>query len=165
MDEAGIWVEQCWRDILQVTLGLENNKTAFNLLFSPSHPMGVTFACCQQFFLSRAMVRRRPLSVWKKLLHIVNEQTVCHEGVPDYDNLFAYHYYPVEVGPEPEVIQHDHDIDSYGRLTQGGAMEHLAHIIFGEGNELEMKLPRMKDICEQFESDCPFSPCFKQSLV
>jgi hypothetical protein len=163
-DEKAIWMEQCFRDVLKVTWGLENNQTAFHEKLPPSQAMKVSFSCCQQFILSRKMVHQRPLSTWKKLLHIVNEQDVCHEGEPDYLNLFAYHQNRKEVGPEPTVIRNGKKVDGYGQHTQGGTMEHLAHVVYG-GLDLHMKFPTMSDVCDQFERQCPFSPCYYGKVV
>ena len=45
-----------------------------------NRPLMVCCSCCNQFLLSRKMVQRRPLEVWKKLLKILGEQQVCHIG-------------------------------------------------------------------------------------
>jgi hypothetical protein len=93
-------------------------------------------------------------------LHIINEQDVCHIGEPDYENLFAYHKDKKKVGPEPPSIVEagDKPGHGYGAHTQGTAMEHLSHVIFG-GFNLDMNYPDMKQICQHFIPDCPFSPC------
>ena len=85
-----IWVEQCWRDVLQTALDLRNNSAEFLRLVPPSIPLEVNFVASQQFILSRDMVKRRPLRVWKELLNIIGEQIACHLGELDYDNLYLY---------------------------------------------------------------------------
>jgi hypothetical protein len=57
--------------------------------------------------MSRDVVHRRPLSVWKSLYKIIALQDVCHEGEPDYTNLFASNH----IGPEGSLEN--------GRHTQG----------------------------------------------
>lgn len=104
-----IWVEQCWRDILSIVWDLQNQTEKLNERVPITSPVTVCFIVSQQFLISRAMVHRRPLEVWKKLLHIIGratclhpidmmlmplllgEQSVCHEGPLDYPNLHAYH--------------------------------------------------------------------------
>jgi hypothetical protein len=57
----------------------------------------------------------------------------------------------------------DKGVDMIGKTTQGGVMEHLAHVVYG-GHDLFMKIPTMRQICDQFEENCPFSPCYLQHL-
>ncbi len=93
-------------------------------------------------------MRKRPLSVYKKLLHIINEQNVCHEGEPQYELLSEYTgSNQTEIGPEPPFIAAagERDGNGYGRMTQGVAMEHLSHVIFGHYN-LDMDYPDMNYI-------------------
>ncbi len=85
-----IWVEQCWRDALKIVWDLKNNTAALNKRVPPTKPMLVCIYASQRFIISRAMVHRRPLSVWKELLHTLGESKVCHEGEPDYESLYAY---------------------------------------------------------------------------
>ena len=77
------------------------------------------------------MVRRRPLSVWKKLLKIIGEQPFCHDGEPQYEHLYSYLTNTTnKAGPEPSNIPgsgENAQNPGYGRHTQGGAMEHLSH--------------------------------------
>ncbi len=163
LKREGIWIEQCWRDVLKITWELEDKEDIFEKQLRPRIPIRVAFSCCQQFILSKEMVHKRPLIVWKKLLHIINEQDVCHEGEPEYQNLYSYVYNNLKAGPEPQLISTEHDTENYGRHTQGGAMEHLAHVIFG-GKNLEMKFPTLRDVCTHYEEDCPFSPCYMGKL-
>jgi hypothetical protein len=46
----------------------------------------------------------------------------------------------------------------HGRFTQGLAMEHLAHVVFGM-KPLSGAATNMRDICDNFYADCPGSPC------
>jgi hypothetical protein len=157
----GVWVEQCWRDVLQITWGLTNNTNEFHKRMPPSQPVTVTTSCCQQFIMSRRMVLNRPLSVWKQLLKIINEQDVCHIGEPDKTHLSIVRRDKnlARTGPEKVVYILPGGIkESNGRTIQGGAMEHLAHVVFGD-KPLHMPSPTMDSICEHFEKDCLFSPC------
>jgi hypothetical protein len=160
--DAALWVEQCWRDVLQITEGLDKDPATFNRRHPHEKPLEISFYCCHQFILSRAMVHKRPLKVWKKLLTIIYEQDVCHIGEPDYEhNFFYYANSRQKVGPElPTIPNHDKPGKGYGQHTQGGAMEHLAHVVFGHQ---PMVMPRntMKEKCQNFLPNCPHSPCQK----
>ncbi len=111
------------------------------------------------------MVHRLPLSVWEKLLYIIHEEDVCHKGEPDYEHLYAYRSQRIKSGPEPPWIRTNIkgiDItDTFGRVIPGGSMEHLSHVVFG-GSSLHLKFPTMNDICDNYEEDCPFSPCVRK---
>lgn len=109
------------------------------------------------------MVQKRPKRIWQQLLKIVNEQDVCHIGEPDYEDLYTYKKNRKKVGPEPSSIVEAGDLPNrgYGAHTQGGAMEHLAHVIFG-GSGLDMEFPDMNEICKHYVPNCPFSPCTLQ---
>lgn len=94
---------------------------------------------------------------------MIAEQPVCRIGEPDYEHLYAYTLNQTKVGPEPASIPAAGEGPSkpgYGAHTQGGAMEYLAHVVFGH-NPLIMKTPRPLDICKNFVSfrQCPNSPC------
>jgi hypothetical protein len=46
-------------------------------------------------------VRKRPLGVWKELQFILSVQDKCHEGEPDYENLYAFNRSSrMKLGPE-----------------------------------------------------------------
>ncbi len=166
-----IWLEQCWRDVLQISWNVTSTKLLE--LVPNNKPIILTISCCQQFVLSRDMVHKRPLSVWKQLLRIMNEQDVCHEGEPEYDNLYAYLYErPEKVGPEPKdvitftdgrrVVHGDNPNEGFGRFIQGITMEHLSHVIFGQLDP-DMAYPTVEELCEHFlpnsDPQCPHSPC------
>jgi hypothetical protein len=156
-----IWIEQCWRDVLKIVWGLEDDLEEFNKRVPTSKPILACFVTAQQFVINRNKVRARPLHVWKKLLKVIGEQPACHLGEPDYENLYAYKITHERVGPEPSsLIEWDHPGSGYGAHTQGGAMEHLAHVVFG-GYGLDMDYPNMDVICQHFLPNCPFSPCIK----
>ena len=148
-----IWVEQCWRDVLKIVWELEDNIQEFNRRVPTSKPILVCFSGAQQFIISREKIRTRPLRIWKKLLQIIGEQPACRIGEPDYDNLFAFKTSQKKVGPEPST--------GVGANTQGGAMEHLAHVVFG-GHGLDMEFPNMDVICQHFIPNCPHSPCLQK---
>ncbi len=60
--------------MLQIIWELKNNTAEFHKRVPVSEPIVVGGAkCCQQFLISRNMIHKRPLSVWKELLHIIGE--------------------------------------------------------------------------------------------
>lgn len=164
-----LWVEQCWREVLKVAWGLESNLTEFHRRLPFDSPIEVNFSCCQQFFLSRQHVHRRSLHDWKRLLQIIGQQEQCKVGEPDYEHLYTYHKYTQQgvspsdlrkrLGPEPAQIpitqddqksQAQTEYSLHGIATQGGAMEHLAHVVYGQ-QPLHVPLtPTMAEICAQF---------------
>jgi hypothetical protein len=166
-DGSELWVEQCWREVLKVAWRLENNTEEFHRRVPFDRPISINFTCCQQFFLSRAYVHRRSLQDWKKLLVMIGEQDACKKGEPDYDHLYTYHKYvnkskedsiprkKLKIGPEPPTVitgppWERSIVSKAGTATQGGAMEHLAHVVFGH-QPLHIPLePTMQDICDQF---------------
>ena len=126
-------------------------------------PMLVCFIGSQQFVLSRAMVHRRPREVWARLLHMLGEDEVCVRGEPDYEHLYAYRRDHERVGPETPDLEAQHEgpkygVKGWGRTTQGGTAEHLAHVIFGH-YELDMNYPDQALICQNFLPGLPHSPC------
>lgn len=157
-------MEQCWRDILKIVWEVngDEKEKVFNHRVPSTSPFEVCFVCCQQFLLSRETMRMRPLHVWKRLLEIVGEQEVCHQGEPEYDYLYAFRKHQIRPGPEPAKLPvWDEGIaEGYGAQTQGGAMEHLSHMVFGF-NPPDMVFPDQETICSNFlpKSICPGSPC------
>lgn len=145
-------VENCYRDVLKIVWDLSNNITEFNRRVPITKPITISVTCCQQFIMSRSKVLERPLSIWKKLLKIINEQKVCHEGEPDYKNLFFYYQFGEEkIGPEKS--------ENGGRHVQGNAMEHLSEIVYGGYHDLIRPQYTMEDYCNNFLVDCRYSPC------
>lgn len=117
---------------------------------------------CQQFLLSREMVRRRPIEQWKDLLLILGQQDTCHIGEPDYENLHAYYAWgEKKVGPELKSMKQYGEVRDYGRLIQAVSAEHLAHVIYGHYG-LDMDFPDMKKKCLNFIPNCPHSPCIEK---
>jgi hypothetical protein len=155
-------MEQCWRDALKIVWGLKDDPDEFNRRVPSNKPITITMICCQQFLMSREMVRRRPLSVWKDLLQLTAQSPVCHSGEPDYANLYAYHksINTSIVGPElPHIVSAGDTVGlGFGRHTQGGTTEHLSHVIFGF-HDLIMPSPDINTQCQNFLPNCPFSPC------
>lgn len=121
-----IWVEQCFRDILKIVWGMTSpeNLTDFHNRVPITKRLSFCFVACNQFILSRDMMRRRPLSVWKKLYEvdelmslsffgitsecahqIIVEQDTCHVGEPDYPNLFTFNETGKRVGPETANVR------------------------------------------------------------
>lgn len=64
------WIDQCWRDVLQITWQLEDNVAELNRMLPMDRPIDVCYNPGQQFMVSRDQVHQRPLEVWKKLYHI-----------------------------------------------------------------------------------------------
>ena len=100
-----------------------SNLTDFNKRVPVDKPLDFYFVCCQQFILSRDMMRRRPLHVWQELYKIINVQDVCHMGDPDYENLNSFSRNRWMCGPETADIkvygeggQHSHGV---GKHIQG----------------------------------------------
>ena len=157
-----LWVEQCWRDTLKVVWNSSGTDDMLLRRLPPDRPIWVSFYCCQQFIISRDMIHRRPLSVWKQLLHMLAEDEVCHRGEPEYESLHAYHKKKTKIGPEPSLLPDTEYTNSpgTGRITQAVTSEHLAHVIFGH-HELDMEFPTMTTLCSHFypRSQCPDSPC------
>ena len=160
----GIWLEQCMRDALKVIWDLEPTDTAgLNLRLPPQRQLSVCTHCCQQFFVSRAMIHKRPLKFWKDVWQMLGNQSRCHFGEPDYENLYAFNRSSrTEVGPEPQYINgrhHYNHIQDNGLFTQALVGEHLAHMIFG-GHDLNMKFDQ-ETYCQNYlpQSQCPGSPC------
>lgn len=154
------WQEQCWRDVLKIVWELEDNIEEFNKRVPTNRPIMACFICCNQFLISRDMIRRRPLKVWKKLLEIIGVQDVCHVGEPDYANLYAQD----RIGPEQAdvaVLGEGPHNKGWGHWTQAMAMEHLAHVIFGF-LDIDMSWPNMDTFCTNYIPNCPSSPCTKQ---
>lgn len=86
---------------------MEGHPELLNARVPVNKAIGVCCTPSQQFLISRDVIHRRPLSVWKSLLKIIGEATpqslnsiaystsgqqeVCHVGEPDYKNLYAYY--------------------------------------------------------------------------
>ena len=137
-------------------------------------PLQVSLSCCQQFVVSRELIQKRSLDTWKQLLHIMNEQDVCHEGEPDYEHNYAYlHVKAEKVGPEPaDILTYtygkgkrftgDQPGQGDGKYIQGIATEYLSHVIFGH-MDLEWPEPGNDQLCAQFYANdlphCAHSPC------
>ena len=157
------WVEQCWRQTLKVVWNLQNDTKELNLRVPITKPILVCFYASQQFIISRDMIRKRPLNLWKELYHMLGNDEVCVHGEPDYSNLYAFQKNGKKIGPETSDIEEEHEglkfkRKGWGRHTQAGASEHLSHVIFGH-HELDMTYPSMREICQNFLPNCPFSPC------
>lgn len=164
--KSEVWVEQCWRDVLRILWDIGptlDDTRELNRLFPIDRPILVCSMCCQQFMVSKEMILKRPLRIWKALLKIIGEQTVCHIGDPDYNNLYAFRKRKQIVGPEqPNLITEGESAahPGIGIHTQGGAMEHLAHVIFGF-QDLDSFQQDNAFYCQNFKrrNECPGSPC------
>lgn len=153
-------VEQCWRDVLQTVWELEGQDSEFQRRLPVEKPLKMASSCCNQFLLSRGMVHRRPLHVWKQLLHIITEQPTCHIGALDYEHLSTYNRKPVKEAPEQEFYGRYNESADFraGATIPGGAGEHLSHVIFGHQSLLMIK-PTQVEMCQNFIRGCPGSPC------
>jgi hypothetical protein len=99
------WTEQCWRDILQTTWELHGDQGEFLRRLPPDRDIWMSAQCCNQFVLSRDMVRKRPLKVWQDLLRIIGVQDACHVGEPDYENLHFFNKTGrARAGAEPREV-------------------------------------------------------------
>jgi hypothetical protein len=121
---SAIWVEQCIRDVLRIVWNMEsdNQTEEFEKLVPIDRPISFKTLYCQQFLLSRELVHRRSLSVWRKLLKIVYEQDVCHIGELDYEHLYSYYKHnKTKTHPEEVSIPEygDKPGQGYGYHTQG----------------------------------------------
>lgn len=125
-----IWIEQCYRDVLRIAWGLQgrSHDKYFNSLVPTSKPIYFSTLCCQQFILSRSKVLERPVQVWKELLRIIGEQDACHQGEPDYENLFFSKVYSKKVGKEPAIL---------GGNGPGGMTQVLDICMFLQGGHIK----------------------------
>mmetsp|Transcript_15124 Transcript_15124/g.25220 ORF Transcript_15124/g.25220 Transcript_15124/m.25220 type:complete len:244 (+) Transcript_15124:33-764(+) len=99
------WTEQCWRDILQITWELKDDKNEFLKRLPPNQDIIMSAQCCNQFIISRDMIRKRPLHVWKDLLRIIGVDNACHLGEPDYENLYFFNKTGrAKLGAEPKDV-------------------------------------------------------------
>jgi len=139
------------------------NSTELHKKVPSDRPIWVSFYCCQQFIISRDMIRRRSLETWKNLSLILSQQSACHQGEPEYDFLHAYNKNKIKRGPEPSLLP-DFEFSrepGTGRFTQAVTSEHLSHVIFGHYN-LDMDWPDEDLICKNFLPNCPGSPCTRR---
>ena len=127
------------------------------------------------------MVSSRVFNSYLLINCIPGEQDVCHRGEPDYDNLFSGRELKRKGSPLPGPetpnlpgVGENAAKPGYGRHTQGiqllyvwtnislfnvgGAMEHLAHVVFGF-QDLRPPKPTNNDYCKHFLPNCPQSLC------
>lgn len=162
--KIAMWMEQCWRDTLKILWNLTDVTDAqtFNQMVPPNAPITICTFYENQFILSRAQMQLRPLTVWKDMLRIIYEQDRCHEGPPDYDNLYNKWYdkgeEPIDFGTEYIIGRPDKPGKGFGRHIQGGTAENLNHVIYGRQG-LDMNYPGRHEYCQNFVPECPGSPC------
>ena len=106
------------------------------------------------------MIHKRPLRVWKELLHVIAMQPKCHIGEPDYENLFEFNRTGRVKMPEKLYysIYGESPTNPNGANIPGMTGEHLSHVIFGH-KEVKMKPPTQEETCQNFIRGCPGSPC------
>ena len=144
---------------MQITWELKDKKEEFLRRVPPTSPLTISARCCNQFVVSRAMIHKRPLHVWKELLHIIAIQPMCHMGDLDYENLFEFNRTGRVKRPEKlHYSRFDSPTDPNGANIPGMTGEHLSHVIFGH-QELQMKPPTQDETCQNFIRGCPGSPC------
>jgi len=153
-------MEQCWRDVLQLLWGLRGHDEEFYRRVPATQPLKMASMCCNQFLLSKDMVRKRSLHVWKELLHMIAVQPTCHIGAPDYDHLSQFVRTGQKDPPEEEFYAQLNESKEYrtGAAISGGTVEHLSHVIFGH-QPLQMTKPTQEEMCQNFIKGCPGSPC------
>jgi hypothetical protein len=120
-------MEQCWRDLLQTTWDLKGDNDEFQRRLPGGELIRINAPCCNQFLLSREVVRRRPLHVWMDLLNMIGVREVCHEGELDYDNLWSYHRWGMVSGPEPATYFVTTPIGN-AKPQEGTISHHQTHI-------------------------------------
>jgi hypothetical protein len=156
----GIWmrrgnlsafVEQCWRDFAEI-FKLPPGEEGFQKKREPV----VSFYGYNNFAVGRRNILKRPLAEWKAAYEKAISP-VCHNGTLDLQSLServlnVSNFTAGQEVREPEGITKD---------ATGGALEHLAIMIYGfRGmDDEELDLEAMK--CEHFlpSSTCPESPC------
>jgi hypothetical protein len=119
-------MEQCWRDLLQTTWDLKGDNDEFQRRLPGGELIRINAPCCNQFLLSREVVRRRPLHVWMDLLNMIGVREVCHEGELDYENLWSYHRWGMVSGPEPATYFVTTPIGN-AKPQEGTTSHHHAH--------------------------------------
>ncbi len=126
------------RAVLQTTWDLKGKDKEFNERLPPDVPISTSGAYSNQFLVSRTMIHKRPLHVWKELLQIIAVQPKCHVG--------------------EKVKSAENPSEEKGLNIHGHTGEQLSHVLFGH-QELRMKPPTQEDICQNFIRGCPGSPC------
>lgn len=101
--------------------------------------------------------------IFVKLLNLtfIGVQDVCHEGLPDYPNVYDGNRFRGQ-GPEtPNFAPHGENETNpgYGWLTQGVAMEVLSHVVYGGQQLVLPSLPTNAEYCSNFKPNCPHSLC------
>ena len=106
------------------------------------------------------MIHKRPLHVWKELLHVIAMQPKCHMGELDYENLFEFNRTGRVKMPEKlfYTIYGESPTNPNGANIPGMTGEHLSHVIFGH-KEVKMKPPSQEETCQNFIKGCLGSPC------
>ena len=137
--EAQFWMERCWRDVLAV-IGYREGKSPADGDAIPS-PIAVSFACCNQFVVSKEMIRRLPLKTWKKLHTMLAAGPACHLGNATYKG---------------EGEASSRRSDPLGRGIQGFTSEHLAHVIYGGYSLLNSRAQMRQDTVDSFARGCKY---------
>jgi len=153
-----IYMEQCWRDVLKIIYdfqGQDDNKDSFSHLVPSTEPIMVSMYCCQQFAISRFQIQKRHLSVWKNLLRVVNQQDACHLGYPEFNKLYAAKKPEYADAVKNNLIPPE-PFEGPGHFA-GGAMEHLAHVIYGDYTLSSQKNKMVRDTKNSFIENC--EPC------
>ncbi len=159
-EEDGLVQEQCWRDVIQILWELKGNDEEFHRRLPATQPITMSGTCCNQFLISRDMIHKRPLRVYKELLQIIAMQPKCHMGEPDYENLYEFNRTGRVKSVEKPYYEKfgEYSTSQKGAYIPGLTGEHLNHVIFGH-KEFQSKPPTQEEICQNFIRGCLGSPC------
>jgi len=129
--------------VLQTTWDLKGKDEEFHKRLPPDVPISISGAYSNQFLVSRTMIHKRPLHVWKELLQNIAVQPKCQMG---------------DVNRTEKVKSTANSSAGKGSYIHGHIGEQLSHVIFGH-KELQAKPPTQEEICQNFIRGCPGSPC------
>lgn len=144
-DNSAASVEQCWRDLADI-FALPG--------FHPKQEPIISFYALNNFAVSRQNILRRPLRMWQAAYEKVISPK-CHA---DALNLRVLSEEALNASGWKEEDIHYDTVST--KHTSGGALEHLANMIYGfEG--LLARERGMNDTCSSFapSSVCPRSWC------
>lgn len=140
-------IEQCWRDFADI----------FNLPgFEPNVEPVVSFYPRNLFAVGRENILKRPLAAWRAAYEKAVAPT-CHNGPLDLQSLSSFLLKQGKFRPGDKVL----DVKGITKHTSGGALEHLANMIYGFTGMNTTRLHLKASSCEHFlpKATCPESPC------
>lgn len=144
--EQGAFVEQCWRDFAAIF-----HLPGFQDKVEPT----VSFYPFNYFAVGRSNIVKRPLAEWKAAYDKA-VSPVCHNGPLDLKALSTKVLEQANFTEAQQVI----DTES-SKHTSGGALEHLANMIYGFTGMRDKQMQFDTMSCEHYmpKSECPGSPC------